>query len=189
MVYAIDYKTCNFFSFFFFHNQCFCPFICRIWKDPLSRCFCKRKISSENRFTGGENTSRCYGHCLIWKHCLILILSFHLNKTACAFIYEPPRDKTNNVAVNPAKTQISLDIRPVWSDSLLCAQWVAKGPSLLHADSEDSDQTGRMPRLICVFAGGNFTLLLLLRGVPYAEMLQYSRQNELLFTTEVENSL
>ena len=23
----------------------------------------------------------------------------------------------------------------------------------LHADSEDSDQTGQMPRLICVFAG------------------------------------
>ena len=28
---------------------------------------------------------------------------------------EPPRDKTNNVAVRPAKTQISLRIRPVWS--------------------------------------------------------------------------
>ena len=26
--------------------------------------------------------------------------------------------------------------------------WVAKDPSFLHADSEDSDQTGRMPRLI-----------------------------------------
>ena len=25
----------------------------------------------------------------------------------------------------------------------------------LHADSEDSDQTGRMPRLICVFSGRN----------------------------------
>ena len=25
----------------------------------------------------------------------------------------------------------------------------------LHADSEDSDQTGRMHRLICVFAGRN----------------------------------
>ena len=25
----------------------------------------------------------------------------------------------------------------------------------LHAESEDSDQTGRMPRLICVFAGHN----------------------------------
>ena len=31
------------------------------------------------------------------------------------------------------------------SESSLCAQWVAKGPSFLHADSEYSDQTGRMP--------------------------------------------
>ena len=52
-----------------------------------------------------------------------------------------------------AKTQISLGIRPVWPESSLCAQLVAKDPSFLHADSEDSDQTGRMPRLIWVFAG------------------------------------
>ena len=32
--------------------------------------------------------------------------------------------------VRPAKTQISLGIRPVWSESLLCAQWVAKESSL-----------------------------------------------------------
>ena len=37
--------------------------------------------------------------------------------------------------------------------SSLSTKWVAKDPSLLHADSEDSDQTGRMPRLIWVFAG------------------------------------
>ena len=43
--------------------------------------------------------------------------------------------------------------RPVWSESSLCAQRVVKDPSILHADSEDSDQTGRMPRLIWVFAG------------------------------------
>ena len=55
--------------------------------------------------------------------------------------------------VRPAKTQISLGIHTVWSESSLCAQWVAKDPSCLHADSEDSDQTGRMPRLIWVFAG------------------------------------
>ena len=36
----------------------------------------------------------------------------------------------------------------VWSESSLCAQWVAKDLSFLHADSEDSDLTGRMPRLI-----------------------------------------
>ena len=51
------------------------------------------------------------------------------------------------------KTQISLGIRPVWLESLLCAQWVAKGSVLLQAGSEDSDQTGRMHRLIWVFAG------------------------------------
>ena len=51
------------------------------------------------------------------------------------------------------RLQFSLGIRPVWSESSLCPQWVAKGPSFLHADSEDSDQTGRMPRLIWVFAG------------------------------------
>ena len=39
--------------------------------------------------------------------------------------------------VCPAKTGISLGIRPVWSESSLCAQWVAKNPSFLHADSGD----------------------------------------------------
>ena len=32
---------------------------------------------------------------------------------------ELPHDKTNNVAVHPVKTQISLSIRPVWSESAL----------------------------------------------------------------------
>ena len=68
-------------------------------------------------------------------------------------VNEPPHDKTNKMTVRPAKTQISLGICPVWSESSLCALWVAKDPSFLHADSEDSDQTGRMPRLIWVFAG------------------------------------
>ena len=63
---------------------------------------------------------------------------------------------------HPAKTQISLGIRPVWLESLQCAaQWEAEDLMFLHADSEDSDQTGRMPRLICVFAGrnGHFVVL------------------------------
>ena len=38
-----------------------------------------------------------------------------------------------------------------------CAQWVAKDPSFLHADSEDSDQTGR----IWVFAELTVILLVL----------------------------
>ena len=43
-----------------------------------------------------------------------------------------------------------------------CAQWVAKGPMFLHADSEGSDQTGQMPKLIWVFAGRTLILLVLL---------------------------
>ena len=46
-------------------------------------------------------------------------------------------------------TQISLG----WPESSLCAQWVAKDRSFLHVDSEGSDQTGWMNRLIWVFAG------------------------------------
>ena len=34
---------------------------------------------------------------------------------SCSFIHEPRHGKTNNVAVRPAKTQISLGICPVWS--------------------------------------------------------------------------
>ena len=65
--------------------------------------------------------------------------------------FEPPHDKTNEMTCAPTKTQISQGIRPVWSESSLWAQWVAKDPSCLHADSEDSDQTGRMPRSIWIF--------------------------------------
>ena len=49
-------------------------------------------------------------------------------------------------------------LRSAWASaqsdhSSLCAQWVAKDPSFLHADIEDSDHTGWMPKLIWVFAG------------------------------------
>ena len=76
-----------------------------------------------------------------------------------------PHDRTNKMTLHPAKTQISLGIHPVWLElgihpvwleSSLCTQWVAKDPSFLHVDSEDSDQTGQMPRLIWVFAGQTY---------------------------------
>ena len=61
--------------------------------------------------------------------------------------------KPTKLHVCPAKTQISLGIRPVWSKSSLSA-WRSLGSLAIHwAHSKDSDQTGRMPRLIWVFAG------------------------------------
>ena len=91
--------------------------------------------------------SRCFTNvflkslqCLRWNpthwHSLFLYIK--------CIISEPCHDKTNKMSVRPAKTQISLGIRPVWSESSLSAQWVAKDPRFILADSEDSDQTGRM---------------------------------------------
>ena len=72
--------------------------------------------------------------------------------------------------VRPGKTQISLSIRPVGSESSLCAQWVAKDQMRLHADNEDSDQTGRMTRLISVFAGRKANMLVLSWGGSYVAL-------------------
>ena len=70
-------------------------------------------------------------------------------------------DKTNKMSVCPAKTQISLGFRPVWSESSLSA-WRNIGSLATHwAHSKVSDQTGWMPRLIWVFAGRTLILLVL----------------------------
>ena len=73
---------------------------------------------------------------------------------------EQRHDKTNKVAVRPAKTQISLGIRPVWSVFAVRMEKPLVLSCPLSA-SEDSDQTGRMPRLIWVFAGCTLILLVL----------------------------
>ena len=79
-------------------------------------------------------------------------------------ISEPPHDKTNKMTVHRAKTQISLGISSVWSESSLSA-WRQLGSLATHwAHSEDSDQTGRMPSLIGVFAWRIVILLVLSWG-------------------------
>ena len=122
-----------------------------------------------------SHLSAALSHRLSWKNAATLYHPCHLSwfffckeKTL-----EPWHDKTNKMSVHPVKTQISLGIRPVWSESSLCAQWVAKGTRFLHADSEYSDQTGWMPRLICVFAGRTLILLVLsCRGSYFLRFLK-----------------
>ena len=87
-------------------------------------------------------------------HCLPLLL--HL-----LHIWAASWQNQQSECAPSEDSEISLGIRPVWSESLLCAQWVAKYPQFLHAESEDSDQTGQMPRLIWVFSGCTLTLLVL----------------------------
>ena len=53
---------------------------------------------------------------------------------------------------------------PVWSESLLSARRKLASLATLWMNSEDSDQTGWMPRLIWVFAGHTFILSVLSWG-------------------------
>ena len=113
--------------------------------ERLAHSWCLRiPVLQENKFSSGQAYWLQHNH-YAGKRCW----------------YEPPYDKTNKMTVRPAKTQISLGIRPVWSESSLSA-WRKVGSLATHwAHNEDSDQTGRMPRLIWVFAGRTVTLLVL----------------------------
>ena len=82
--------------------------------------------------------------------------------------------------VRPAKTQISLGIRPVWSEYSLPA-WRKLSSLATHwAHSEDSDQTGRMLRLIWVFAGRTVILLVLSRGGSFRKFRQLKHPTSIL---------
>ena len=68
--------------------------------------------------------------------------------------------KSTKWHVRPAKTQISLDIRPVWSESSLSA-WRMLRPFAIHwAHSEDSDQTGRTVILLVLSWGGSYMIFI-----------------------------
>ena len=68
-------------------------------------------------------------------------------------------------------------IRPVWSESSLSA-WRKLGSLATHwAHSEDSDQTGRMPRLIWVFTGCTGTLLVLSCRGPHVNPVRCRTEN------------
>ena len=86
-------------------------------------------------------------------------------------------DKSNNWAwagqnqqkwpVHPGKTQMSLGIRPVWSESSLYAWWKLRSLATYWVHSKDSDHTGWMSRLIWVFAGHtcHFVCFVMLRVI------------------------
>ena len=54
--------------------------------------------------------------------------------------YDPQTYKTNKMTCAPSENSDQPGHPP--------SQWVAEDPIFLHADSEDSDQTGQMSRLI-----------------------------------------
>ena len=113
---------------------------------------------------------------LLWAHThfvgfvmsrLIFIVSFDVENR---YKYEPPHDKTNKMTVRPAKTQISLGIRPVWSESLLCAQWVAKDPMFVHATAKTLIRLGGCPGWSESSLGAHAILLVVPWGGSYSHL-------------------
>ena len=83
-----------------------------------------------------KNRTYFYILSLIFANLILIVL---INRTL-----EPLHDKTNKVAYAPNEYSDQPGHPPslIRETSPLCAQWVAKDPRFLHADSENSDQTG-----------------------------------------------
>ena len=62
--------------------------------------------------------------------------------------YEPEYIKTNKMTCTLRRLR-SAYASTQSDQSSLCTQWVAQGPRFLHADSEDSDQTGQADQSLC----------------------------------------
>ena len=90
---------------------------------------------------------------------------------------EPQHDKTNKMSVRPAKTQISLDIRPVWSESSLSA-WRNLGSSATHwAHSKDwSDWADAQADLSLRWAHTHFDGFVMSRLISYQKYLRITVQ-------------
>ena len=126
-----------------------CTFVVRIWyKQVFSWCVPTDRQIWENRI----GTDQCSIRFVIPSASFIhyYMAKPHYSNFRISLQLSRLMTKPTKWSVRPAKTKISLGI---WSESLQCTQWVAEDPMFLHADSEDSDQTGQMPRLIWVFAG------------------------------------
>ena len=130
----------------------------------------QRRVCRSNRNSCNHPSVNLYSKQIVWQKnstCSYLAhtCSWYIyNKNSLRFTNELPRDKTNKMVVRPAKTQISLGICPVWSESSLSAWRNLGSLATQWAHSEDSDQTGWMPRLTWVIAGRTTILLVLSRG-------------------------
>ena len=90
---------------------------------------------------------------LLLHNLMICVYTFHQRKKERKKETNKQTSKQTKWHVRPAKTQISLGIRPVWSEFSLFP-WRKLGSLPTHrARIEDYDQTGWMSRLIWVFAG------------------------------------
>ena len=134
---------------------------------PRGRCW-KLSLKGEgfNTSLGAQQMLMHRKSCLILKETFAYQWPYKVNEPSGLYIVK----FLSHLMTKPTKWLCAQQrLRSAWAStqsdqSSPCAQWVAKDTSFLHADSEDSDQTGRMHRLIWVFAGRKIILLVLSRG-------------------------
>ena len=138
------------------------------WGKRIS-FLCKKifEIETQNFASMQMGRTNVYLSIILKKMCLISFIVRSQERgcrSHCAASWKKKKKK-KKWHVRPAKTQSSLGVRPVWSEPSLPA-W--KKPLATHwAHSENSDQTGRTPRLLWVFAGRTLTLYVLSWGGSY----------------------
>ena len=126
----------------------------RVWDSWLA----KQKSGSNCPFFSRSHKN--YAHYFLMKNCrknypLIIIKYAPL---------EPPHDRTNKMTLRQAKTQISLGIRPVWSEFSLSA-WRKLSSLATHwAHSEDWSDPADAQADLRAFAGCTVILLVLSWG-------------------------
>ena len=77
-----------------------------------------------------------------------IMLNFYGTILSPNITNEPPHDKTNIMTCAPSEDSDQLVHPPSLIRVFAVRSVGANDPSFLHADSEDSDQIGRKPRLI-----------------------------------------
>ena len=101
----------------------------------------QRLLIDINYFKGVDWTLNC-NQSKSNKRCYLK--TFQFIKT-----FEPSQDKTNKMTCAPSEASDQPGHPPSLIGVFTVHSTVVKGPLFLHADSEGSDQTGRMLRLIC----------------------------------------
>ena len=110
---------------------------------------------AKNKYRLLHQTYANYKHMTTHSLIVIQMLEYEGLQYPKIRISQPWAATTENVHwdVCPAKTQIRLRIRAVWSEFSLGAYWIAKDVRFFPAENEDSDQTARILRLIWVLVG------------------------------------
>ena len=150
----------SFIVFFFFFFFCFffpCIFalcMCQYCRFLFcSSLYCFVALGCEVKFVPPWSMP-CYCVCFVLT-CSVIILpvveiSNRLARLVVYFISRNVRKRTF-IHVRPAKIQISLRIRAVWSESSLGSFGIAMDERFLLADNKNSDKTSRKHRMIWVF--------------------------------------